>query len=441
MHTISKRLRNFPGKARRNAQFLFEYLAVTKGNRQRRLSMLVAVGYMGMLSGCGGGGMMNLKKHGVRWANARSPAYRALSVWQPAEGWGVDNRPTRGFAGQIYFFTKDVHKKKDGNAPVAVRGEVRIFVFDDQGTPEEQSRPIHQFVFEDGVWDKYLYDTQLGPAYNIFIPYTRKGYHKAECALRVRLTPPDGPVIYSKMVNVSLPGTTKTDTNEKSITTAATAESDRVPSENKRRRLNVKTSRYGPQDAVRHTSAVRGQFSPNAVDDSRSNRIEEFLQHRVIERTQGNTQSRRNSSTERPEEPMRLPDQTAEGDTDGSETRSSRRFRLNPVESSRAISVHPLADESRHQPATANHTRVFRNHPLSTAFEDDEAHPFSHDPSNEAAESASTSLMNGSFMNHAQKSHPLIAPRSSQYDQPDRTSQDSSSYRRKFETYTIPLPR
>lgn len=133
-------------------------------------------------------------------ATPMDPVREIVCLWEPGEGIGLDGLPTRGFAGQILFFT-------GGHAePAKVDGDVRIYVFDNHGTPEEQQRPIHQFDFDGGSWNTYLHDTNMGAAYQVFIPYTRKGGYGADCALRVRLTPKDGLPVFSKMATIQLQG-------------------------------------------------------------------------------------------------------------------------------------------------------------------------------------------------------------------------------------------
>ncbi|MFG0333981.1 MAG: hypothetical protein ACF8TS_11515 [Maioricimonas sp. JB049] len=136
----------------------------------------------------------------LKEATAEQPAIEVLCFWEAAEGRGLDNLPTRGFAGQVLFFTS-------GSAePVKVNGDVRVYLFDDQGTPEEQARPIHQFDFHAHAWETFLRETNVGAAYQLFIPYTRKGVHQAECGIRVRFTPENGLPLYSKMAAITLPG-------------------------------------------------------------------------------------------------------------------------------------------------------------------------------------------------------------------------------------------
>jgi hypothetical protein len=121
-------------------------------------------------------------------------------VWQSGEGVGLDNMPTRGFAGQVLFFIRGEPE------PVPVNGDVRIYVFDDQGTVEEQAKPIHEFNFPAAVWSSYRQETNLGSAYHVFIPYTRKGGMAASCTLRVRMTAVGRPPVYSQLATISLPG-------------------------------------------------------------------------------------------------------------------------------------------------------------------------------------------------------------------------------------------
>lgn len=142
-------------------------------------------------------------------AGAQNPAVRCLTLWQAAEGQGLDGQTTRGFAGRIYFFTSG------SPLPVAVDGDVRIFEFDDVGEVNEQTKPIHQFDFLDGSWNAHLYDSQLGPVYQVFIPYTREGLNEAECSLRVRLTRPDETKLFSQITPIELDGLARADKPKK----------------------------------------------------------------------------------------------------------------------------------------------------------------------------------------------------------------------------------
>jgi hypothetical protein len=156
-------------------------------------------------------------------ASARNPVVEVVCLWEPAEGTGLDKLPARGFAGQILFITSRSEE------PVQVDGKVRIYVFDDCGTVEEQQQPIHQFVFDSRSWNAFLRETNLGAAYQLFIPYTRPGNQQAVCSLRVNYESPDGQTIYSKFAKVSLPGSTRPEPDDVASSVrraAATAQPD-----------------------------------------------------------------------------------------------------------------------------------------------------------------------------------------------------------------------
>ena len=143
---------------------------------------------------------MNLMDFGRSSDEEALQVAEIVCLWEAAEGIGLDGLPTRGFAGQVLFFPRGQPE------PVSIDGDVMIYVFDDQGSEDEQARPLHQFEFPAAAWNSFLYKTNLGPAYQLFVPYTRKGGNLASCALRVRMTAKDRLPVYSKIAKVTLPG-------------------------------------------------------------------------------------------------------------------------------------------------------------------------------------------------------------------------------------------
>lgn len=133
-------------------------------------------------------------------ASAKNPVVQITCLWEPSEGHDPDGMPCRGFAGQILFLGNK------GGTPVQVDGPVMVYVFDDQGTPEQQAAPQHQFNFDLDSWQRHMKAGSLGPTYHVFIPYTRKGTQEALCSLRVRYTPPEGPPLYSPHSEITMGG-------------------------------------------------------------------------------------------------------------------------------------------------------------------------------------------------------------------------------------------
>ncbi len=133
-------------------------------------------------------------------ATLQDPANHILCIWEAAEGMDPDGKPTRGFAGKLTFFNRG---ERMG---VRIKGDVRITVYDDQGKPEDRGKPLHNWDFLGKAWEIHLQDSDLGAAYSVFIPYSRKGNHRAQCALQVKFTPENGTPIYSDTVAVLLDG-------------------------------------------------------------------------------------------------------------------------------------------------------------------------------------------------------------------------------------------
>ncbi|MBA4030976.1 MAG: hypothetical protein C0478_08800 [Planctomyces sp.] len=137
----------------------------------------------------------------VEYSNAQRPIGQIVCLWNPAEGRDPEGKPCRGFAGQVMFMSAR------SAIPLAVKGNVRVYVFDNIGTTEEQTKPVHQFDFDPEIWDAHRQANTLGPAYNVFIPYMRKGNHAAVCSIRLRYIPEGGTSpLFSDMISVRFEG-------------------------------------------------------------------------------------------------------------------------------------------------------------------------------------------------------------------------------------------
>ena len=159
-----------------------------------------------LLTGCSGARLFTWpwQKDRIPTADARNPAERIICMWEASDGRGPDGLPARGFAGQVLFFTRT------SSGPVMVEGDVKIYVFDDQGPNGNPTLPISEFDFvrtaEGDAWNRHLTLGTLGPSYNVFIPYMRRGRQQARCAVQIRFTPADGPSLFSDVATIILPG-------------------------------------------------------------------------------------------------------------------------------------------------------------------------------------------------------------------------------------------
>ena len=159
-----------------------------------------------LLAGCSGARLFTWpwQKDKIVTADAKNPVHRIVCMWEPSEGRRPDGMPARGFAGQILFFTRT------SSTPVRVEGDVKIYVFDDQGPNGNPTLPISEFDFlkspEGDTWNRHLTITTLGPSYNVFVPYMRRGGHQARCALQLRLVANGDAPIFSDVATIVLPG-------------------------------------------------------------------------------------------------------------------------------------------------------------------------------------------------------------------------------------------
>lgn len=148
--------------------------------------------------------MLNAPAAMLKAARAPDSVSKMLCLWEAAEGQGLDEKPARGFAGQIMFFT---HGKA---SPIKVKGTVRIFEYVDFDSDDEDPVPAHIFTFDSGAWNAHRADGTLGQSYNVFLPYVQKDKRHAVCALRVEIETEDGRKVSSPFTEVTLASKTST---------------------------------------------------------------------------------------------------------------------------------------------------------------------------------------------------------------------------------------
>jgi hypothetical protein len=124
---------------------------------------------------------------------------RIVALWEPSNGTGVDDKPARGFAGQILFFGP---RARTG---CRVRGTVNIYQYDNYVADDEEPQLLHTFSFLQEAWEAHRTDGSLGHSYSCFIPYMNKHKNQVTCGLRVELIGEDGVKTTSEITEVLLP--------------------------------------------------------------------------------------------------------------------------------------------------------------------------------------------------------------------------------------------
>lgn len=192
-------------------------------------------------------------------ATASDPVVEIVCLWQPGEGRDPDGLPCKGFLGQIMFLSRSTA------TPVICEGAVRVYLFDDQGTLEEQIKPLRQFDFDDGSWQIHLTETAFGPTYNVFIPYVRRGVTDANCSLRVRLKNKQGMQVFSDLTNMSLSGHSRTAGAEAKPISNIDLERQTVEALNGSLRRTTTIPTNQSPSAVNVASTAKPPAQPNAI--------------------------------------------------------------------------------------------------------------------------------------------------------------------------------
>lgn len=124
---------------------------------------------------------------------------KIVSLWESSSGTGVDDKPCRGFAGQILFFGPH------NDTAVRVRGTVKIYEYDEYDSEwSEDLVPLHTFAFDNTAWAAHLREGTIGESYSCFIPYMRKHKDQVNCGLRVEFIPDGGRPVKSEITEVLL---------------------------------------------------------------------------------------------------------------------------------------------------------------------------------------------------------------------------------------------
>jgi hypothetical protein len=163
---------------------------------------------------------------GLRDKSKAKQAARILCLWETAEGQGLEEQTTRGFAGQILFFGYGEP------APIQVHGEVRIYQYDNFDPDERSPKPIHVFVFDDGGWNAHEAETTVGHSYNVFLPYVNDSAAAAHCALKVEYIPKTGRPISSPITEIKLDGGRRRKRNQQALTHDVMSHSKSTPARN-----------------------------------------------------------------------------------------------------------------------------------------------------------------------------------------------------------------
>ncbi len=127
---------------------------------------------------------------------------QVVAIWSDAL-YEQPGRPSvRGFGGRVYFYNAQ-------NETIPVEGQLVIYAYDDSERSEREERsrvPDRKFVFRPDQLESQYSPTDLGPSYNIWLPWDEIGGYKRTVALLPVFTGLQGNVAVGNQSVSILPG-------------------------------------------------------------------------------------------------------------------------------------------------------------------------------------------------------------------------------------------
>jgi hypothetical protein len=120
-------------------------------------------------------------------------------IWSPAVFNQVGKQSTRGFGGRLYFYDQK-------NEPVAVEGQLVVYVYNDSGPGGENKVPEKKFAFTPEQFTQHYSPTQLGASYSIWVPWDPVGSPQVQLTLIPIFTSAGGQLVIGESAHNMLPG-------------------------------------------------------------------------------------------------------------------------------------------------------------------------------------------------------------------------------------------
>ncbi|MEX0937662.1 MAG: hypothetical protein WDZ59_07355 [Pirellulales bacterium] len=183
---------------------------------------------------------------------------KVVAIWTDAVLHANGEVPERGFGGRLHFYARN------DKEPVKVAGTLVVYGFDEANRNPIDPKPDRKFVFPPDELAKRMSETDVGPSYNIWVPWGDARGEQKDVSLIVRFEPLNGPLVTSSQTRHRLPGTP--------VVEQAGGPQNTVP---------AAAAQYGVYDAVRqagHSAAAgqneSGQPSPNEGPQMRTTTIQ-----------------------------------------------------------------------------------------------------------------------------------------------------------------------
>lgn len=128
---------------------------------------------------------------------------RLVSTWTDTVLQKAGTTPQRGFGGKLVFF------KTDSEEPVRVDGQLVIYAFDESDREPHETHPSRKYVFPRDEFVRHESESQLGPAYSVWLPWDEVGGNMKQISLIARFEPHGGPTVLGEQTKHLLPGVSR----------------------------------------------------------------------------------------------------------------------------------------------------------------------------------------------------------------------------------------
>ena len=170
---------------------------------------------------CCGCAEWDMRKN-IPWGDKDKPEVpnSVVAFWTDAVQSVPGSTGKRGFGGRLYFYGKDPTK------PVKVKGSVVVYAFDETNRDPKNIIPDKKFIFAGDQFKVLAEKTNVGPSYNLWLPWDDVGGQEKQISLIVRFTSEKGESCNSEQAKMLLPGTPPPEKQA----TSALLQSVKVPS-------------------------------------------------------------------------------------------------------------------------------------------------------------------------------------------------------------------
>lgn len=124
---------------------------------------------------------------------------RMIATWTETVYSEAGRPPVRGFGSRMYFFNRQ-------DEPIPVDGQLVVYAYDDSKADSQTNVPDWKFAFTPEQLKNHQIPSELGPSYNVWLPFDAVGGFERKITMYPFLTSDNGDMVRGQPTSVVLPG-------------------------------------------------------------------------------------------------------------------------------------------------------------------------------------------------------------------------------------------